>query len=1333
MDKNISLDTQASKVSSQSIPQTIQDKVMEGLSNIKQGDMISGTVVAVDEQVTINFNGQQVTASKEVLKNTAPGEVKTFEVIKVSKTEIELKLLDKEATGLKQTFKAELIPNKDWETVLNQKEQNARLAEKEQLSKELMSKLQEISASFTESDCDILEQEGFPIETMTIKGLYQAISRVKFEQSKDNTSRETVPEKMTKEVIAVRLKEENLPVTDKNIREINKALTLSDTAGRMDDKTMRYLIDQEVTPTIENIYKAFYSGSKKSGEQKQELTETEWKELLPQVKAVIEDSGYEVNDENLQDAKWLIENKLPLTSKTFTYKKELDEIKDRVDSEMVLDRVLEGMKNGILPKNVSLDTQDEAALQQTITDIRSISLDAVSYAVLKGIELTIRKLAVVQKEINTGKIKPEEVQIAKAYTEKAQALRSDTDTPKAEKMNNEISSSEKLNIGISQVKNTSSESEAIKQKLNEGSAEPVSTELNRERQLTEESRTATKNMAEAVLAEEDTTGAKVDGEETETMSADRSTSKVDISYEKISKSKIEYNPDAFVRMEGHQDEVSGIASGAAANENTTSEKAVNDTDSSAPAETAGEKNAFITSSGEPASEDKDSNEGNTDADPHKQYEAVRSQRQLEEIRLKMTLEAASRLEKKGISIETQKLEKVVEELRKLENSYYKKLLEEAEVPLTTEAIETLKATSQSLEQLRTIPISAIGTTLSERGTQTIPSLLTEGLKLQSEYTKAGTAYETLMTVPNAEYGDSLRKAFSNMVSLLGEMNIENTEQNQRAIRILGYNQMDITTENIEQVKVYDSEVTALIKNLHPAVTVRMIKEGFNPMNMSISELNDKIDAIKEEQGITSEEKFSTYLHKLEKEEGITPEERKAYIGIYRLLYNVEKSDGAALGSVIKADREVTLSNLLTAVQTGKKGRLNAIVDDEFGTLTQMTRNKESIAEQLSGFMKGTSEQKPIREMILQKETQIEEQTRYLNRILKQITEELSPEKLSQLVQENSQTSTTGNTDMVGSTATAGNISDIWKLLKDVPAEQLLQKLQQETGKDTEADELHSQKVQQLRELCGKAEQSIRFLNDFQMSSTPQNITLANYILTNGASPIVRLIKRQNENDNENLTDSIKNFTDLSDTINDKSSMNEAYETLEEKARLMLESACSEETLDSRRLTELRSTAVQMSFLRTMAAREFYQIPIQTSKGITNINLTILRGGESGGRVSATVHSEQLGEVKADFSLKQQMLKGFISCDSRSGMEKLQANTGEIEKTAKDNDLILKQLDFGLSQRDNSTYQYQNPQNGQPNPEMDHQGERLLYRIAKAVVQTVRLAEDSDEEDTLAVS
>jgi len=154
----------------------------------------------------------------------------------------------------------------------------------------------------------------------------------------------------------------------------------------------------------------------------------------------------------------------------------------------------------------------------------------------------------------------------------------------------------------------------------------------------------------------------------------------------------------------------------------------------------------------------------------------------------------------------------------------------------------------------------------------------------------------------------------------------------------------------------------------------------------------------------------------------------------------------------------------------------------------------------------------------------------------------------------------------------------------------------------------------------------------------------------------------------------------------------------------------------------------MTFLRTLAEKEFYQIPIETDKGITNMNLTILRGAENSGKVAVTIWSEQLGNIKAEFSLKDLTLKGFISCDNRSGLEELQKNAGEIEKAAVENAVILKQIDFGIQRREKDTYSYQNPDNETKKTSTGNDTERILYRVAKAIVQTVRLAEQ-DGADT----
>lgn len=714
------------------------------------------------------------------------------------------------------------------------------------------------------------------------------------------------------------------------------------------------------------------------------------------------------------------------------------------------------------------------------------------------------------------------------------------------------------------------------------------------------------------------------------------------------------------------------------------------------------------------------------------YEEIKAKRQLEEIRLKMTLEAASQLDKKGIKIETERLEKVVDALRELENKYYEERLREADAKVTEASIKALKETTESIERLRYLPSNVLGSTLAERNTLTIPGLLEEGSKLQAELVKAGAAYETLMTVPNTEYGDSIKKAFANSASLLAELNLENTEANQRAVRILGYNQMEITEASINQVKAYDMQVSSLIKNLHPAVTVRMIKEGVNPLDMTINELNQTIDRIKGEQGITSEEKYSSYLRKLEKTEGITEEERKAYIGIYRLLYNVEKSDGAALGAVIKAGREISLDHLLTAVRTGKKGRLDAVIDDEFGTLQSINRDKASISDQLQMFMKDQDSTQG------NDEEKVREQTEYLNRVIKELTEELSPDKLKVVGENASQTTQLQSSYSNVISATASETlrtshKGIWESIKNMSIEKLYKQLQNAEAGQLVEDELYTVKLQEMREICKNSEQSIRFLNDYRVPNTPHNIAMANHILSNSESPIKKLLKLQKENIVEKTENGLKEMKDLSDTLIDKHSMEEVYTKLEMDAKTALNQSYSEERIDSRKLAELKSLGQQISFLKTLSEKEFYQIPIETDRGITNMNLTILRGTQTSGKVSVTIWSEQLGNLKAELSLKDKNLKGYISSDNRNGLELLQNSSAVLLRTAEEEKVNIKQLDFVMQSKENDAYSYQNPTEVEDNLSDSSETERILYRIAKAVVQTVRSAEGSSSDMEQAVS
>jgi hypothetical protein len=494
--------------------------------------------------------------------------------------------------------------------------------------------------------------------------------------------------------------------------------------------------------------------------------------------------------------------------------------------------------------------------------------------------------------------------------------------------------------------------------------------------------------------------------------------------------------------------------------------------------------------------------------------------------------------------------------------------------------------------------------------------------------------------------------------------------------------------------------------------------------MPIKDLNEAIDQIKEEQGITSDEKFGTYLRQLDKTDSISPEERKAYIGIYRLLYNVEKTDGAALGAVIKADREITLSSLLSAVRTGKKGSMDAIINDDFGTLEGLNKSSETITDQIasafaSGEEPGNTDKKSNQDAF-------NGQTEYFNRMLKLMKEKISPDKLNDLKQcINQQAEMQEQANPEFAPELSGR-KGIWETLKDVPVEKLFDQLK-DTADVLPEDEVYASKVQELRELYKNSDQAVRFLNDYKIPGTAVNILMANHILSNGETPFKKLLRQQSENIVENSENSLKETDEFTDTLIDKDSMNEVYKNLEDSAKDALDKACSEETIDSKTLAQLKNIGMQMSFLRTLADREFYRIPVETDGVVTNMNLTILRGTGASGKLAATVWSKRLGTVKAELSLKEQSLKGFISCDNRSGLELIQKNAGVIEQTAKENGLEVKQLDFGLVLKGNESAGYQGMESGTNETNLKPDNERILYRMAKALVSTVRSAEHAGAE------
>lgn len=247
-----------------------------------------------------------------------------------------------------------------------------------------------------------------------------------------------------------------------------------------------------------------------------------------------------------------------------------------------------------------------------------------------------------------------------------------------------------------------------------------------------------------------------------------------------------------------------------------------------------------------------------------------------------------------------------------------------------------------------------------------------GAQMQRAFAQANESYETLMTAPRSDMGDSITKAFSNVDDILQDLQLDTSETNRRAVRILAYNNTEITPENIMEVKALDEQMQRAFSNMKPAVTLEMIRRGENPLDMTMEQLNQAAQEIQQENGTQEQERFSKYLWKLEQNHEISEEERSSYIGIYRLIAQVEKGDGAALGFLMNQGSDVTMRNLLHAVRSEKKSGLDYQVDDDFDGVDS-TAEGPKIDEQISAA--------------------------FQQNCLRDVMEHISPEKLSRLGEE----------------------------------------------------------------------------------------------------------------------------------------------------------------------------------------------------------------------------------------------------------------------------------------------------------------------------------------------
>ena len=328
---------------------------------------------------------------------------------------------------------------------------------------------------------------------------------------------------------------------------------------------------------------------------------------------------------------------------------------------------------------------------------------------------------------------------------------------------------------------------------------------------------------------------------------------------------------------------------------------------------------------------------------------ISQRRNLEEIRLKLTEQSAVSMLNKGIKIDVTDLKGLVDNLRKEEESYYKGLLDGAvtlENGKTSDGVKAAGDTTSSIELLRSVvsirSYALTRTYESEYKTGAVSATYREETRITlAAYHEAGMAYEKGATEIRADLGDNIRKAFGNIDEVLSENNLELTDANRKAVRLLAYNKAEVNVESVTKMKMAATLTETALKELKPATIAGLIKSGINPLDLDMKELLNRAKEINEKV-LPGDEKYSRYLYNLEKSGAVTETEREAYIGIYRLLNQIEKGDDAAVGSVSLTNQSLTLRNMLSAVRSRKLGRFDEKIDESFGEIIKVLGGKGKI-------------------------------------------------------------------------------------------------------------------------------------------------------------------------------------------------------------------------------------------------------------------------------------------------------------------------------------------------------------------------------------------------------
>lgn len=628
----------------------------------------------------------------------------------------------------------------------------------------------------------------------------------------------------------------------------------------------------------------------------------------------------------------------------------------------------------------------------------------------------------------------------------------------------------------------------------------------------------------------------------------------------------------------------------------------------------------------------------------------------------MTEEANRHLLRAGISIDTTELSKLVEALKAAEENIRSVLFQGENAAENEQRASLYEETLAATEELAGVPAAVLGKLLSKIPQSTLLNIREAGRAIENELNrnaadrnnggnaanperqnKAAASYETLMTGPRRDLGDKISKAFRNIDEILTDMGLETSESNRRAVRILGYNRMEITEDNINAVKEADSQVTGVINRMTPATTLQMIREQKNPLEMTMEELEEYLDS-RDSEPSEDAGKYAKFLQRLDRSHAISEDEREAYIGIYRMFRQIEKSDGAVIGSLVATGAQMNFKNMLSAVRTSAGKNMDVRVDDGFGGLEELISKGKAIDAQINtGYMAQNHNQHQ------ENRQDTEEAEKYYARLSGEINSELAHK------------TDFDRLDAQGITAET-TIETFAETVKTTRVSENSGARMQEKAEDLKSFQSDMHEVEKIDE------QIIDTLFDYNQGINVDNIQAASMLIFDRGSLFRKVIGQEKEagdgaadmpdtGENEVLKKADSFIENLTDTAQAGTS----YKEIISEANKAVEQMIYESASSYIDVKAAKSLYKGLSLAGNLAREENYEVPMEINGEITSVNLKIYHNAPQAGKVAVTFETEKFGKVAAEFDVTEKRISGMAAYENKAGKQDLERLENAVVK------------------------------------------------------------------------